>query len=421
MSDRSPVLSLPLLQPAQAQKHVTHNEALRCLDMLVQTSVRSRSRTEPPPAPEEGEMHIAAAGAAQGWAGRDGQVALYADGYWSFAEPRAGWRVWVEDEARLAVHDGAEWGLPLPVLENLPGLGVNAGHDPVNRLSVSAPATLLSHEGTDHRLNINKAGPDDTASLLFQSGWSGRAEMGLAGGEDWSLKVSADGTSWTEALAVDRASGRLSGAAVQSAFDDPTPGRLLTAGAFGLGSNGESALTDTDSFTVPNGFYTTSASDFSDEPFSGHPRLIVHGTSSGGYQVAVDHATGDMKTRHHDGTGWSRWRPLTPERGSNASGEYARFADGTQICTRDVADGAVSSTSDLNGTFRSDTILYAFPATFLGSPACSMSMRAPGANGLMPSVGDNSGMHWEARFLAPGAFSQATHGGFSLIAVGRWF
>ena len=109
------------------------------------------------------------------------------------------------------------------------------------------------------------------------------------------------------------------------------------------------------------------------------------------------------------------------ERGSNSSGEYVRFADGTQICTRDVADGAMSSTSDLNGAFRSDTILYAFPAAFVDSPACSMSMRAPAANGLIPSVGDNSGTHWEARFVAPGAFSQVTHGGFSLLAIGRWF
>ena len=36
MSDLSPILSLPLLQASQAQKHVTHNEALMQLDLLVQ-------------------------------------------------------------------------------------------------------------------------------------------------------------------------------------------------------------------------------------------------------------------------------------------------------------------------------------------------------------------------------------------------
>ncbi len=35
MSDNSPRLDLPDIQAAQAQKHVTHNEALRVLDVLV--------------------------------------------------------------------------------------------------------------------------------------------------------------------------------------------------------------------------------------------------------------------------------------------------------------------------------------------------------------------------------------------------
>ena len=39
MSQTSPVLSLPYIQPAQAQKHVTHNEALRILDAITQLSV----------------------------------------------------------------------------------------------------------------------------------------------------------------------------------------------------------------------------------------------------------------------------------------------------------------------------------------------------------------------------------------------
>lgn len=40
MSNTSTHLSLPYLAPAQAQKHVTHNEGLRMLDVLVQLSLR---------------------------------------------------------------------------------------------------------------------------------------------------------------------------------------------------------------------------------------------------------------------------------------------------------------------------------------------------------------------------------------------
>lgn len=41
MSDVSPVLALPYILPAQAQKHVTHNEALARLDVAVQFDAAS--------------------------------------------------------------------------------------------------------------------------------------------------------------------------------------------------------------------------------------------------------------------------------------------------------------------------------------------------------------------------------------------
>lgn len=48
MSQSSPRLSLPFIQAAQAQKHVTHNEAIRALDMLVQLSFKDDAQTAPP-------------------------------------------------------------------------------------------------------------------------------------------------------------------------------------------------------------------------------------------------------------------------------------------------------------------------------------------------------------------------------------
>lgn len=47
-SDATPLLSLPLILPAQAQKHVTHNESLRLLDILVHLAVLDRDRSAPP-------------------------------------------------------------------------------------------------------------------------------------------------------------------------------------------------------------------------------------------------------------------------------------------------------------------------------------------------------------------------------------
>ena len=109
MSETTANLSLPYILSAQAQKHVTHNEALRHLDAIVQLSVTSKQVGEPPPEPADGERYIIADGATGIWAGRDGLVAAYQDGAWAFHAPGSGWQAWLQDEARLEVFDGAEW------------------------------------------------------------------------------------------------------------------------------------------------------------------------------------------------------------------------------------------------------------------------------------------------------------------------
>ena len=93
--------------------------------------------------------------------------------------------------------------MPLPAQRQTALLGVNAAPDAGNRFAVSSPATLLSHEGAGHQLKINKAAAGETGSLLFQTGWSGRAKLGCAGADDFALKVSEDGVSWVTALSFD--------------------------------------------------------------------------------------------------------------------------------------------------------------------------------------------------------------------------
>jgi hypothetical protein len=76
MSDVSPILSLPLIQPAQAHKHVTHNEALRLLDVLVQPVLTSCGQNVPPASPAEGERHILGVAPTGAWAGRPLAIAF---------------------------------------------------------------------------------------------------------------------------------------------------------------------------------------------------------------------------------------------------------------------------------------------------------------------------------------------------------
>ncbi len=88
------------------------------------------------------------------------------------------------------------------------GLGGSAA-DATNRLSINAPASLFNHAGAGHQVKVNKAAATDTGSFLFQTGFSGRAEFGLAGSDDFQIKVSGDGATWFNALQLERTSGRV--------------------------------------------------------------------------------------------------------------------------------------------------------------------------------------------------------------------
>jgi hypothetical protein len=211
MSD-TPLLQLPLLEAAQAQKHVTHNEALLRLDGLVHLSVASRVAASPPAAATDGTRFLVAPAPAGAWAGQAGRLAMAQGGGWLFLTPRRGWRLWVEDERKLLLFDGDAWIdiMAFQEFANLQRVGINTTADTVNRLAVSSAAVLFTHAGSDQQVKLNKNVAANTASLLYQTGWSGRAEMGLTGDDDFRIKVSADGATWRDAMVVNRATGAVS-------------------------------------------------------------------------------------------------------------------------------------------------------------------------------------------------------------------
>ncbi|MGL4397076.1 MAG: DUF2793 domain-containing protein, partial [Hyphomicrobium sp.] len=241
MSD-TPNLALPYILAAQSQKHVTHNEAIRRLDALVHLTVLDRNSAVPPASPANGARYIVDSSASGAWAGQAGKIAAFQDGAWMFYTPAEGWIAWVADENIAVVHDGAAWialasggggaggvtdhGLLTGLADDdhaqyfnaargdvryMPiapaTLGINATADTTNRLSVSSVASLFNHAGAGHQAKINKAAAAQTASFLFQNAFSGRAELGLMGDDDFRFKVSADGSTWLEAMIVNRTTG----------------------------------------------------------------------------------------------------------------------------------------------------------------------------------------------------------------------
>lgn len=102
-------LTLPLLSPAQAQKHVTVNESLTRLDGLVQLALSSIDAIVPPISPDEGEVHSVGAGATADWAGQDGRLAIFVNGGWVYLTPAAGWQGWSIPAGTRVQYDGAAW------------------------------------------------------------------------------------------------------------------------------------------------------------------------------------------------------------------------------------------------------------------------------------------------------------------------
>ncbi|MFV0302110.1 MAG: DUF2793 domain-containing protein, partial [Paracoccus sp. (in: a-proteobacteria)] len=377
MSDGTTNLLLPYLMAAQAQKHVTHNEALRLLDAMVQLSVLDRTRWAPPTAPADGDRHLVGSGATGLWAGWDGNIAYRADGAWMRLVPRAGWLAWVADEEMFLVWTGSAWqsvggvqevsdadfglvneadptkkatfslagistgttrsftlpntsselailagsqtftgnktfagtvtisaasasigtatgttsygmgigatgsgltktvnlgtggasgsitiinigpdtsgadgttvintptvtfanavtevGMPQANLTaQLLGLG-GATADGYNRFSVNTPAVLMNHAGAGIEATVNKAAPANDAAFAFKTNWSARALFGLLGSDDFSVKVSPDGSTFREAIRIDRATARVELPepmvlpALDAAPAPPPPGRL---------------------------------------------------------------------------------------------------------------------------------------------------------------------------------------------------
>lgn len=198
MIDFSPNLGFQFLLPGQAQKHVTVNETLALLDGVVHLSVVSATELEPLPESEDGDRYIVPDGAIGTFVGQGGQLALRDSGSWRFLMPREGWRAWIEDTQSLHVFTAGAWRSALT--ENISLMGINATPDGAHRLVVSSEAALFTHDGHDHRLKINRAASGDSASILFQTGFIGTAELGLSGTNGLSVRTSTDGSVWKTRL-----------------------------------------------------------------------------------------------------------------------------------------------------------------------------------------------------------------------------
>ena len=214
-ADATPRLGIPLMHAGQARKHITHNEALLAVERHLHPSVERADLASPPDGAEDGARYVVAASADGAWQGHDGEIAERRGVAWDFSMPEPGWTLWSKADSAHIVFDGTSWA-PFAAGEgggvtDTDTLGIGgAAADATNRLAVRSPATLLTHDdGGSHRLVLNRETDGDTASVVFQTGYTGGAELGLVGTGDFEFKVSADGSHWHSALSVERSTGRV--------------------------------------------------------------------------------------------------------------------------------------------------------------------------------------------------------------------
>jgi len=210
----TPVLGLPELEAAQGQKYLTVNQTSRRLDILVNLTVFNRTVTSPPSSPSEGHRYIVGSPATGGFAGQENNVAAYIGAAWIFFTPSEGWRAYDQGADQFVIFNGTSWvlaGLSSGALSDgsVTLLGVGATPDTTNRLSVTSPGVLFNRETDNFYLTLNKQAAGDDVAFLMQTGFSTRALVGLLGNDDFGIKVTPDGSTFHDALVIDKDTGNV--------------------------------------------------------------------------------------------------------------------------------------------------------------------------------------------------------------------
>ncbi|OHC43918.1 MAG: hypothetical protein A2092_06745 [Rhodobacteraceae bacterium GWE1_64_9] len=285
-----------------------------------------------------------------------------------------------------------------------------------------------------------------TGPGLFQSGsaaapgisWAGDTNTGLyRPGGDQIAAATGGVMRWLLSNSGLQLDVPLTGTAVTEDALDTTAGRLARVGYAGLGltGNGIGAPGNDANLCLSTAFnYRFSTSGINcpiPNPYGGSLHVFRGiGGDAASYRlqqmflsaanVMYHRASGDS------GVTWSSWRRLLHneiilgtvaqsggaptgaiiERGSNANGEYVRFADGTQICTRSMSLTTGSGTS------------WTFPAAFAAAPSFSGTAITTVLSAVML---DTTPTATAATFSARDKTDARRGDTCHLTAIGRWF
>jgi hypothetical protein len=226
----------------------------------------------------------------------------------------------------------------------------------------------------------------------------------------------------------------------QSSATDTTGGAGLIVGAFGLGSEYPPATVNDCNSLLVNGVYAIVSGVNTPGPTSGLLVVFSRNATNSKWQTFYAYHTDNVYLRFWNGATWSAWRPIAGpalmvgtvaqasgvptgaiiERGSNAQGEYTKFADGTMICAGQLVASALAISTAYQGGFRSAGVSWTFPASFVAAPLglTAIPHFDTAVSVLRNGFGSTTGNSIVLTAVASQAAADRT---ISLCAIGRWF
>lgn len=183
-------LGLPYIVTAQAQKEVTHNEALNRLDAFV-TPVVADISDAPPGSPVVGDLYIVGTSASGDFTGHENELAQYLTGGWIFYTPFKWMDAVVESLDSRMTYDGSGW-VPFGLIMKDTGEYLRVGHqqEDVTVDSGASKDTTITIPDRSILLTVNvRVLTAVTGASSFDVGISG--ETSKFGG---SIGIGADST-----------------------------------------------------------------------------------------------------------------------------------------------------------------------------------------------------------------------------------
>jgi hypothetical protein len=248
----------------------------------------------------------------------------------------------------LQSNGAGKWTIVDQAMSNLGPVGVGTPADPNNPLSVYGPSALFN--GTNFNVTVNKAAAADTASFIFEDGFSGRAQIGLNGSDNFSFKVSPNGSAWTTAIALDATTGAATFANTRTAVSDAAYAALATDRLIAY-----TALTAARIVTLP------AASAYP----PGRPLTIVDesGSCSATNAITLDAAGSDTIDGAASYALTSPYNSIALE--SNGSNAWTVIAAPRALSVQN--SGSVNNSGSGSGAFVVHTPNFTLPANFLAN------------------------------------------------------